>query len=114
MPKYPKTTKVELWQDGKSWQDEAGAWHAGRPTQVADLWANVKGRDYSMLYQTQGVWAKPILDLTITRPKFTLPRIGDHIRHQGQFYKVTQINDLTAQVGHDMRITCELDEEYGA
>lgn len=112
MPRYQKTTKVELWRTGESWQDEAGAWHDGRPTHRADLWANVKGRDYSEYYAIHGTWVKPCIDFTITRPRFTVPRLGDHIRYNGDFYKITQVNELTGQVGKDMRITCELDERF--
>ena len=112
MPKYPKTDKVQLWRTGEQWQDDAGAWHEGRPTHRADLWANLKGKDYTEYFAIQGEWARPLLDFTITRPKFTVPRLGDHIRYQGDFYKIVQVNELTGQTGHDMRITCELDERF--
>ena len=112
MPKYHKTTKVELWRTADDWQDNTGSWHAGRPTQIATLWACFKGRDYSLLYQSTGRWAKPLFDITVTRPKFTRPGIGDHIRHDGKFYIVRQVNDLTGQVGRDMTLTCELDVDY--
>ena len=79
---------------------------------MATFWANFKGTDYSLLYQQTGIWAKPTFDATLTRPKHNAPRIGDHIRHEGAFYIVRQVNDLTGQVGHDMRLTCELDEDY--
>lgn len=112
MPKFHKTTKVELWRNSDSYQDSAGSWHAGRPTQIATWWACFKGKDYSLLYQNTGRWAKPLFEITIARPKFTKPKLGDHIRHEGKFYIVREINDLTGQVGHDMTLTCELDEDY--
>ena len=112
MPKYPKTTRIELWRTADDWQDVTGSWHRGRPTQVATYWANFKGTDYSLLYQSTGVWAKPTFDVTITRPKRTKIRLGDHIKHDGKFYVVKQINDLTGEVGRDMRLTCEHDAEF--
>ena len=111
MPKYHKTTRIELWRNSKGHQDEEGAWHAGRLTQVADLWACLSGRDYREFYAMQGTWARPILDFVITRPKFSVPHLGDRIRYEGNFYEIVQVNELTGQVGHDMRITCELEND---
>ena len=112
MPKFPKTTKVELWRTSDSYQDSTGSWHKGRPAQIATWWACFRGKDYSLLYQTTGVWAKPTFEATITRPRFSVPKVGDHIRHDGEFYIVRAVDDLTGQVGHDMKLTCELDQEY--
>lgn len=114
MPKYHKTNRVELWRDTDSYQDDEGSWHHGRPTQVATLWGNFKGKDYSLLYQHTGIWAKPLFEVTVTRPKFSVPRLGDHIRHGGEFYIVREIDDLTGDAGRDMKLTCELDERYNA
>lgn len=112
MPKYQKTTRIELWRTPDEWQDAAGAWHQERPTHVATYWACFKGRDYSLLYQNTGVWAKPMFEATLTRPRFTTIKVGDHIRLDGAFYIVRQINDLTGQIGHDMTLVCELDTEF--
>ncbi len=112
MPKYQKTTKIELWRNEDRYQDNTGSWHAGRAVQLADLWCCFKGKDYSLLYQQTGVWAKPIFEVTITRPKHLKVRLGDHVRHDGDFYIVRQINDLTGQVGHDMKLVCELDADF--
>lgn len=112
MPKYHKTTKVELWRCDDSYQDVSGAWHEGRPRQIATFWACFKGRNYDLLYQSTGVWAKPTFDVTITRPKFTVPVLGDHIKWAGEFYVVRQINDLTGRPNSDMTLTVELDGDF--
>ena len=112
MPNYPKTTRVEYWRTTDSFQDLSGAWHQGRPMQVGTFWGNFKGKDYSLLYQTTGVWSKPVFEITITRPKHNAPKVGDHMRHDGAFYEIKQVNDLTGAVGADMRLICELDEYY--
>lgn len=116
MPKYPKTTKIELWRDGEAWQDEEGTWHNDEPHMVTELWTNLKGDDFRLLYQMYGRWAKPTFDLTITRPKTTkfVPTLGDHIAYGGEYYIIRQINHLTGQPGRDMRVTCELDADYMA
>ena len=111
MPKYHKTTRVELWRTPETWQDATGAWHTERPTQIATFWANFKGTDYSLLYQNTGVWAKPTFEVTLTRPKHNAPRLGDRIKHDGKLYIVKQVNDLSGQVGHDMKLTCVLDPD---
>ena len=112
MPRYPKTTKVELWRTSNSYQDSEGSWHQGRPMQIATFWANFKGVDYKLMYQSWGEATKPLFEITITRGKFSVPHIGDHMRYGGDFYIVKQVNDLTGQVGHDMKLICELDEGY--
>jgi len=112
MSQHPKTTKVELWRTTDSYIDAEGNEVEGRPTQIAAFWANFKGVNYELLYQSWGATTKPLFEITITRGKFSVPHIGDHIRHDGKFYMVKQVNDLTGQVGHDMRMICELDENF--
>lgn len=112
MPKFPKTTKVQLWRQAEPYQDAAGAWHQPRPTHIADYWACFRGISNELLFQQTGKWAKPTISLTITRPKHNAPRLDDRIRYSGCFYRVREANDLTGQVGHDMKLVCELDENY--
>ena len=112
MPNHQKTTRVELWRTTGDYVDDEGSWHQGRPTQIATYWGNFKGVDYSLLYQSWGTFTKPLFEITITRGKFSVPHIGDHMRHEGEFYLVKQVNDLTGQVGHDMKLICELDADF--
>lgn len=112
MPDHHKTTRIELWRTLDDYVDDEGSWHEGRPTQVATFWGNFKGIDYKLLYQSWGVTDKPLFEITITRGKFSVPHIGDHMRYKGDFYIVKQVNDLTGQVGHDMKLICELDSDF--
>ena len=112
MPDHHKTTRIELWRTLDDYVDDEGSWHEGRPTQVATFWGNFKGIDYKLLYQSWGVTDKPLFEITITRGKFSVPHIGDHMRYKGDFYAVKQVNDLTGQVGHDMKLICELDSDF--
>lgn len=114
MPKFLKDTMIELWQDEPSYQDSAGAWHGGGHMQVATLWCSFKGKAYTELYQTQGIWAEPVFEATIERPRKLKIRVGDHVRHDGEFYRVQQINDLTGRPRSDMKLVCQLDEQYRA
>ena len=112
MPKFHKTTRVELWRTTGDYIDNEGVWHEGRPTQIANFWACFRGIDYKLMYQSWGVATKPLFEITITRGKFSVPHIGDHMRYNNDFYVVKQVNDLTGQVGHDMKLICELDENF--
>ena len=112
MPDHQKTTRVELWRTTDDYVDLEGSWHAGRPAQIATFWGNFKGVNYELLYQSWGATIKPLFEITITRGRFSVPQIGDHMRHEGKFYMVKQVNDLTGQVGHDMKLLCELDENF--
>ena len=112
MPDHHKTTRIELWRTLDDYVDDEGSWHEGRPTQVATFWGNFKGVNYELTYQSWGAIDKPLFEVTITRGKFSVPRIGDHMRYNGDFYMVKQVNDLTGQVGHDMKLLCELDADF--
>ena len=112
MPKFQKNSKIELWRNEENYQDEAGGWHSGRPSHIATYWACVKGVDYKVLFQNSAEWGKPAIEATITRPRTNAPRLKDHIRHDGEFFIVVQVNELTGQVGHDMRFVCEADPDY--
>lgn len=112
MPDHHKTTRIELWRTADSYIDLEGNEVEGTPTHIATFWGNFKGVNYELTYQSWGAIDKPLFEVTITRGKFSVPRIGDHMRYNGDFYMVKQVNDLTGQVGHDMKLLCELDTSF--
>ena len=112
MPKYPKTSKIELWKNADQWQDETGAWHAGRPRQIANFWASVRGHDNSLVYDQTGQWGRHVITATIARPKWQTPELADHIKYDGKFWIVRAIGDLSFAWGSDMKLTLELDPDY--
>lgn len=114
MPKYAKVDKIEVWRDTDMWQDDAGGWHEGGTEKVLEAWANVKGKSYELHHEIHGEWGNPTVDLTITRPKYGSPELTDHVLLKGRWYVVVSVNELTGRTGRDMRLTVELDPDFGA
>ena len=111
MPKYLKDTKLEIWKDTPSYQDDSGAWHHGGSVKAGEVWANVKGTDYSREYALSAAWDLPIFKVTITRPTWDVS-LGDHVCYKGRYYVVKTIDELTGKVGRDMKLVVQLDNNW--
>lgn len=113
MPKYLKDSKFEVWKNAEGYQDAEGGWHVGGPYLAGSVWGNFKGTDYSAFYEIHARWVEPTFKATVTRPWWDI-EVGDHIRHNGKFYQVTEIDDLTGKIGRDMKLTCQYDSMFTA
>ena len=111
MPRYQKDAKLSIWKPGQPYQDATGAFHKGEPYLAGVVWGNVKGVDYSEFYELHARWAEPTFKATVTRPSFEIC-VGDHVGHRGKWFEVKSIDDLTGRVGHDMKLTCQLDSRF--
>lgn len=110
MPKYLKDTKIGYWKIGEGGVDEEGVPTAGSPYKVADLWCNFKGRDFTEYYAAHASWAEPVFQATFTRPSFAV-ELGDFICHDGGYYEIKSIDDLTGRPHSDMKVTAQYDEK---
>lgn len=108
MPKYMKDTKVGYYKMSERCADEEGVYHDGAPYKVADLWAHFNGVNFTVYYAIHAEWAEPVCELTITRPSFAV-ELGDYVEHDGKFYEIRSIDDLTGRPHADMKLTCQYD-----
>ena len=110
MPKYLKDTKIEYWKISAGGTDDEGVYRPGAPYKVADLWANFKGKSFEEYYAAHAVWAKPVFVATFTRPDFDIT-LSDYVYHDGKYYAVKEINDLTGKPHSDVKITVQYDSK---
>ena len=108
MPKYLKDTKIEYWKIGEGYVDDEGIPHDGEPYKVADLWANFKGKSFEEYYAAHAVWAEPVFVATFTRPDFAV-ELHDYVYHDGGYYEIKAINDLTGHPHSDVKVTVQYD-----
>lgn len=108
MPKYLKDTKVSVYRVSKGGLDDEGVYQQGKPFKVCDLWANFKGVDFTAYYAAHAKWAEPVFAITVTRPAQSI-ELGDYVKHDGGFYEVKSIDDLTGRPHCDMKLTCQYD-----
>ncbi|ACV21874.1 Uncharacterised protein [Slackia heliotrinireducens] len=108
MPKHLKDTKIGYWKIGEGYVDSMGVPHEGAPYKVADLWANFKGESFEEYYAAHAVWAEPVFVATFTRPDFEI-RLHDYVYHDGGYYEIKAINDLTGHPHSDVKVTVQYD-----
>ena len=106
MPRHLKDTRIEYWKIGEGHVDDEGIQHDGDPYKVADLWANFKGVDFTEYYAAHAVWAEPVFMATFTRPDFEI-RLHDYLYHEGGYYEIKEINDLTGRPHSDVKVTVQ-------
>ena len=111
MPKHLKDTKIEYWRETDGGVDDEGVWQEGEKAKVADLWANARGKDMSQYYANHRAWPAPVWEFVFTRPSFEV-KLADHIRHDGKFYTIANIDELTGRPHSDMKVTCEYDAKF--
>lgn len=110
MPKYLKDTKLAYYKIGSGSVDDEGVFHKGGPYKVADLWSNFKGVDTSEHYALSATWVEPMFKATFTRPAFPV-EVGDYICHEGKFYEIKTINDLTGKPHSDVVVIVQYDSK---
>ena len=111
MPRYQKNSKIQVFRDRPAYQDSEGSFHDDGNVKLGTLWANVRGKDFSETYALNSVWVEPVFTMTVSRPTYDiLP--GDHVIHRGRCFEVKTVNDLTGQLGHDMVLVVQADDQF--
>jgi hypothetical protein len=109
MPKHIKDNKVGYYEYHSNERDEHGIVHGAHLEHVTDVWASVLGAPYSLEYNV-GAWRNNrIVTVVFTRLRTFDPKCGDYILYKGQMYEIKDINDLTGEIGKDVKLTCEYD-----